>query len=78
MDEANVEHDSGKELIAQILAGSPGEDMYDAKVKVLGDIINHHVVEEHTEMFPRCRRSKMNLVAIRAELNAMKKKLGAA
>ena len=36
LDEANVEHASAKDLIAQIQAGKPGSDYYDAKVKVLG------------------------------------------
>ena len=56
LDEADIEHASAKELIAQIEAGDPDDDHYDAKVKVLGEYITHHVVEEHTEMFPKCRR----------------------
>ena len=75
MDEANIEHASAKELIAQIKSGKPGQDQYDAKVKVLGDYIDHHVIEEHTEMFPKCRRSKMDLVDLRARLGARKKEL---
>ena len=57
LDEADIEHASAKELIAQIEGGDPDDDHYDAKVKVLGEYITHHVVEEHTEMFPKCRRS---------------------
>jgi hypothetical protein len=75
MDEAYVEHASGKELIAQISAGKPGDDYYDAKVKVLSDLIEHHVIEEHTEMFPKCRRSKMDLPVLRASMAARKKEL---
>jgi hypothetical protein len=75
MDEAFVEHASAKELIAQILAGKPGDEYYDAKVKVLSDLIEHHVIEEHTEMFPRCRRSKMDLPGLRVQLVAKKGEL---
>ena len=39
---------------------------------VLREYIRHHVVEEHTEMFPKCRRSSMDLVALRGELEARK------
>ena len=39
MDEADIEHASAKELIAQTKAGRPGQDQYDAKVKVLADYI---------------------------------------
>ena len=75
LDEANIEHASAKELIAQIENGKPGSDYYDAKVKVLGDYIEHHVIEEHTEMFPKCRRSTMDLVALRAQMQARKAEL---
>ena len=61
MDEADVEHAAAKDLIAQIRAMSPDEDHYDAKVKVLGEQIEHHVKEEQDEMFPKCRASGMDL-----------------
>ncbi|MEO8524473.1 MAG: hemerythrin domain-containing protein [Caldimonas sp.] len=75
MDEALIEHATAKELIAQIQAGKPGDEFFDAKVKVLSDYIEHHVIEEHTEMFPKCRRSRMDLVALRAKMSARKKEL---
>lgn len=53
LDEALIEHASAKELIAQIQAGKPGDEFFDAKVKVLSDYVEHHVIEEHTEMFPK-------------------------
>jgi hypothetical protein len=77
LDEADIEHASAKELIAQIESGNPGDDHYDAKVKVLGEYITHHVVEEHTEMFPKCRRSAMDLVGLRGEMEARKMSLTA-
>ena len=75
MDEADVEHASAKELIAQIEAGSPDTDHYDAKVTVLGEYIAHHVIEEHTEMFTKCRRAGMELVELRARMAARKVQL---
>ena len=75
LDEADIEHASAKELIAQIEVGDPDDDHYDAKVKVLGEYITHHVVEEHTEMFPKCRRSAMDLVGLRGEMEARKMSL---
>ena len=78
LDEADVEHAGAKDLIAQITSGKPSDDHYDAKVKVLGDIVNHHVVEEHTEMFPRCRRSTMDLIALRGQLASRKQELESA
>jgi hypothetical protein len=46
LDEAYVEHDGAKKLIAEIEGMQPGEEFYDAKVKVLGEYIKHHVKEE--------------------------------
>ena len=77
MDEAYIEHASAKDLIAQIEAGTPDSDYYDAKVKVLGDYIGHHVLEEHTEMFPKCRRSTMDLLDLARRMAARKKALEA-
>lgn len=58
LNEAIVEHDSAKDLISQIQEMDPADPMYDAKVTVLGEYINHHVEEEEEEMFPEVRESK--------------------
>jgi hypothetical protein len=42
----------------------PGDELYDAKVKVLGEYVNHHVEEEESEMFLECRDSNMDLKAL--------------
>lgn len=73
LDEAEVEHASAKDLIAQIEAGSPStDDLYDAKVKVLGEYIDHHVKEEEGEMFPKARKSDLDLEALGEELQERK------
>lgn len=78
LDEAEVEHASAKELIAQIEASQPGEPLFDAKVKVLGEYIDHHVKEEESELFPECRSSKMDLKALGAQMATRKQELMAA
>ena len=78
LDEAEVEHASAKELIAQIEASKVGEPLFDAKVTVLGEYINHHVEEEESEMFPECRASDMDLKALGEAMAARKAKLMAA
>jgi hypothetical protein len=75
LDEAKVEHASSKDLIAQIESSDAKDDLYDAKVTVLGEYIQHHVVEEQNEMFPKCRRSGMDLVALRGELETRKQSI---
>lgn len=75
LDEAEVEHASAKDLIAQIEAMNPDEALYDAKVIVLGEYIDHHVKEEESEMFPKCRKSDMELVALGEAIDARKAEL---
>jgi hemerythrin superfamily protein len=74
--EAEVEHASAKDLIAQIQAMETADEMFDAKVKVLGEYIDHHVKEERNEMFPKARAARgLDLVSMREELQARKEAL---
>jgi hemerythrin superfamily protein len=75
LDEAEVEHASAKDLIAQIRAMEPDQDLYDAKVKVLGEYIDHHAQEEEEEMFPKCRRADMDLADLARQLAERKAEL---
>ena len=77
LDEAEVEHASVKELIDQIRGMEADDDLYDAKVTVLGEYIDHHVKEEQDEIFPKCANTEMDLKAIGAELAARKAELTA-
>lgn len=75
--EAIIEHDGAKKLIEQIEASDPSDEYYDAKVKVLSEMIKHHVKEEERPdgMFAEARSSKMDLVALGAELATRKEQL---
>ena len=76
LDEANVEHASAKDLIAQLQDATEVDDMFDAKVKVLGEYIDHHVNEERNELFPKARAArKLDLVSMRETLTARKEEL---
>lgn len=75
LDEATVEHASAKELIAQIESMGADEPLFDAKVIVLGEYIDHHVTEEREDMFEKARKSKMDLVGLRDQLAARKTEL---
>ncbi len=55
--EANVEHASIKDLIAQVQGVEPDGEDYDAKVKVMSEYVKHHVKEEQNEMFPKVRKT---------------------
>jgi hemerythrin superfamily protein len=58
--EAHVEHDGAKVLIAEILASEPSDEFYDARVKVLSEMIKHHVKEEEQPggMFAQAKQGK--------------------
>ena len=77
VDEAVVEHASAKDLIAQIMEMDPGDDLYDAKVKVLSEMIEHHVEEEEKEMFPKTRQLKLDLKALGEEMKARQQEIEA-
>jgi hemerythrin superfamily protein len=72
IDEAEVEHATAKDLIAQIQGSSPDDELFDAKVKVLGEYINHHVQEEEGEIFPKVRKVKLDTVALGEQIAARK------
>jgi hemerythrin superfamily protein len=77
--EAEVEHASGKDLIGQIEASGPDDDYYDAKVKVLSEMIKHHVKEEEQKegMFAEAKASDMDLVALGEQMAQRKAELEA-
>lgn len=75
IDEAIVEHMGAKTLVAQIEAMIPGQPLYDAKVKVLGEQVRHHVEEEETELFPEVRETGLDLEALGAAMAARKAEL---
>ena len=78
LDEAIVEHDGAKVLINDIEAGSPDDDFYDAKVKVLQEEIEHHVKEEEKQrdnIFTQARKTDVDLVALVEQMAARKQEL---
>jgi hypothetical protein len=78
LKEAYVEHDGAKMLIAQILAGEPSDEFYDAKVTVLQEQIEHHVEEEEKRLeglFAQARKAGLDMDALGEQLAARKAEL---
>jgi len=78
LKESYVEHDGAKVLIAEISKGSPDDDFYDAKVKVLQEEIEHHVEEEEkreTGVFSQARKGDLDMDALGQQLAARKQEL---
>ena len=75
IDEAAVEHATVKHLIGEIEGMEVGEELYDAKIRVLGEIVKHHIKEEEEELFPELVPTKMDLDAVGKELAKRKEEL---
>ena len=75
LDEADIEHGSAKQLIAEIGASQASESHYDARVTVLGEYIRHHVKEEEGELFSACRKAEMDMTQLGAQLQKRKDQL---
>jgi hypothetical protein len=78
LEEAYVEHDGAKVLIAELLASTPDEEFYDAKVKVLSEQIEHHVEEEEKRsegMFAQARAAGLDMDALGEAMRARKAEL---
>jgi hemerythrin-like domain-containing protein len=72
VEEAQVEHNGAKDLIAQIEAADEVDATFDAMVKVLSEYIKHHVNEEETEIFPEVASEKEALDEIGQEMASRK------
>lgn len=75
MDEALEEHAEAKQLIAQIEGMKPGGDKYDAAVKKLAEMIDHHVLEEREQIFLQALQAPLDLRGLAVPLFERKKQL---
>ncbi len=73
--EAKVEHKTFKRLIRDIDSGSPADEEFDSDVKVLSEHVEHHVKEEEEELFPKVRKSGMDLKTLGTAMAKRKKEL---
>jgi hemerythrin superfamily protein len=75
VEEAQVEHQTAKDLIAQIEGATDIDEVFNAKVKVLSEYIKHHVQEEENEIFPEVRDEQEELDELGQEMVARKSEL---
>lgn len=75
MNEAQVEHQSAKDLITQLEAMKPDDPLYAATFTVLCEYVMHHVKEEETEMFPQVKKAKLDLDELGSKMLARKEEL---
>jgi hemerythrin superfamily protein len=77
LDEAEVEHQSLKQLIEELDGSKADADLFDARVKVLGEYVKHHMEEEENEIMPQARSLGIDLDALGEDILAMKTRLEA-
>jgi hemerythrin superfamily protein len=75
IDEAIVEHGSVKHLIEEIRGMEPGEDLFDARIRVLEEMVKRHIQEEEEELFPELTSAGMDTDAVGKELADRKQEL---
>jgi hypothetical protein len=75
VEEALVEHNSAKDLIAKLESMDGSEESYDATLMVLGEYVNHHIKEEEEQMFPKVKRAKLDWEALAEQMEERKTQL---
>jgi len=70
LDEADVAHAMIRQLMADLNRTAAAASHFDAKVRSLAQLVEHHVQEEEGQMFQEARDSTLNLVAIGGQLDA--------
>ena len=74
LDEAQVEHQVAKDLIAAI-EEDPAGDMLEANYTVLSEYVSHHIEEEEGELFKNVIKEKINLREVAQAMAARKEEL---
>lgn len=77
LDEASVEHESAAQLINKLQEMQPGQSKYEAVFTVLGEYVNHHIKEEEDELFPKIKKSDLDLEALGQQIMERKEQLKA-
>ena len=77
LDEAEEQHGSQREFIAQILASAPEDPLYDARVAALAEYVERHVRQEREQVFNRALASRLDLQSLARALAVRKDELRA-
>jgi hemerythrin superfamily protein len=75
LDEAIVEHTSARQIINELVAMQPDDELYDAKFTVLGEYVKHHIHEEEKQLFPKIKKTKIDLDELGEEIRQRKLEL---
>jgi hemerythrin superfamily protein len=76
-DEGEDQHGTQRELVAQILASSPEDERYDAKVAALDEYVERHVRTEREQVFNRALAARIDLHSLGRSIAVRKDELRA-
>jgi hemerythrin superfamily protein len=77
IDEAEVEHELAKTLLAELSDMDVHDALFDSRLEVLIESVNHHFAEEEAEIFAQVRIEKPDLDALAQEMRERKEELEA-
>ena len=77
IDEAQVEHQSAKDLIAKLEEMDPDDELFDATFTVLAEYVRHHVQEEEGEIFPAAKRAQLDWESMATQMTERKSEIAA-
>jgi hemerythrin superfamily protein len=75
IEEAEVEHQSAKDLIAQLHAMDAADQKFAATFTVLAEYVKHHIKEEEGEIFPKVKKAKLDVDSLGQEMQVRKSEL---
>ena len=75
LDEAEVEHDTVRDLIQKLDGMDASDEKKHAHFTVLMEYVKHHVKEEEKEMFPKLKKLDVDFAALGAQMKARKREL---
>ena len=75
LDEAQVDHDCARQLIAILENDELAPEERDATFKVLSEYVLHHIEAEETELFMQMRDAEIDLVELGAMMQSRRRQL---
>jgi hypothetical protein len=75
MNEALVEHEGARQLVAELEHMDPSDEMLNAKMHVLCAYIKHHVREEEEDMFRKARETGLDMGELAGRMTKRKRQL---
>jgi hypothetical protein len=73
--EAEEEHHVVDFVITELKSMTTQDEKLDAKFKVLGELVKHHIKEEESEMFPKLRQQGIDFEDLAQKMIAKKREL---